>query len=166
MFQTTNRSSLRPKTLMSRQHSFISLVVVAWDSRSLFSKMIWIKQTTVLAARFGEWRGTAVQRSHLAGFGQKIHGVFRLQESCDCETVEECQIAIDVSLRLEQNGSYSSNVYFWKTEWEFLTALASLVWLRSIFETIKHQTCIPLVSWRGSALLLFWPGRPPPWKHV
>lgn len=48
MFQTTNRSSLRPKTLMSRQHSFISLVVVAWDSRSLLSKMIWIKQTTAL----------------------------------------------------------------------------------------------------------------------
>lgn len=44
---TTYRSSLRPKTLMSRQHSFISLVVAAWDSRSLLSKMIWIRETEI-----------------------------------------------------------------------------------------------------------------------
>lgn len=123
---------------MSRQHSFISLVVVAWHSRSLLSKMIWTRQNRVqfrktsLILRLDlrirpkmsrspicQIAKSAVQRSHLAGFGQEIHGVFRFQKSCDCETVEQCQITISVSLCLEQKSNYSSNTHFWETtEWE------------------------------------------------
>lgn len=41
----THRSSLRPKTLMSRQHSLISALVAWWDSKSLLSKVIWMERT-------------------------------------------------------------------------------------------------------------------------
>lgn len=51
-----------------------------------------------------------MQKSHLAGFGQKIHRVFCFEKSCDRETVEECQITIGVSLCLEQKRSFISNV--------------------------------------------------------
>lgn len=111
---TTYRSSLRPKTLMSRQHSFISLVVAAWDSRSLLSKMIWIRQNRDQVRKIWDiWQlSTPVaQRVHLAGFGQEIHRVFSFQKSCDRKTVEECQITICVSLRLEHRSSYWSSVY-------------------------------------------------------
>lgn len=71
------------------------------------------------AVQSGRWRGTAGQRSHLAGFGQEIYRVFRFQKSCDCETVEECQITIRVTLCLEHKSIHSSNVHFQETsEWE------------------------------------------------
>lgn len=51
------------------------------------------------------WQVKVVRRSHLTGFAQEVYGVLGLQKGCRCEAVVECQIAICVSLRLEQRSS-------------------------------------------------------------
>lgn len=171
---------------MSRQHSFISLEVVAWDSRSLLSKMIWIRQNriqfrkTCLILRF-DLRTKNVQQSDLESDEvPRCRDLTSLALAKKSTGFSAFRKAVTVQL---WNSVRSPSVYpsAWNrrasTHQMFIferhqngscaisTTLASLMWL-SISETIKHQACIPLVSWQGSALLLFWLAHPPPWKHV
>lgn len=56
------------------------------------------------------WHIEGAQRSHLTSFSQEVYGVVSFQEGRHCETVEEHQITICVSLRLEQRSSCSVTV--------------------------------------------------------
>lgn len=121
VMEKTYRSSLRPNTLISRQHSFISLLVAGWDSRSVLSKAIWMKTTrvrislrlqytsdkqNVQTASISLWlEFKVIQRAHLAGFAQEVYGVVGFQKGCHCETVVKCQITVFVALRLKRKSS-------------------------------------------------------------
>lgn len=52
-------------------------------------------------------RPEMARRSHLTGFAQEVYGVVSFQEGRHWETVEEHQITICVSLRLEERSSCS-----------------------------------------------------------
>lgn len=167
MCQTTNRSSLRPKTLMSRQHSLISFVVVAWDSRSLLSKMIWIKTNNGFSsADLASGEGPQCRDLTSLALAKKSTGFSAFRKAVTVKLWKSVRSPSVYPSAWNKMAAAHQTFVFEKQEWECLTALASSVWLTSVFETIKQQTCIPLVSWRGSALSPFWPGRPPPWKHV
>lgn len=58
------------------------------------------------------------RKSHLAGFAQEVHRVLRFKEGRQSETVVECQIAICVSLRLEQK----------KARWSVMDRLVCFNW--------------------------------------